>query len=85
MNLKTDGPDCKMIFKFGKHIERLHSARKQYRRIYICSFCGAKQRCKTLVGKSQPLSDLYRAGAGQASFYAVFMVLINPTPDPQSR
>nr|DAM17832.1 MAG TPA: hypothetical protein [Caudoviricetes sp.] len=25
-------------------------------------------RCKTLVGKSQPLSDLYRAGAGEASF-----------------
>ena len=42
LNLKTDGPDCKMIFKFGKHVERFHSIRKQCRRIYICSFCVAK-------------------------------------------
>ena len=29
LNLKTDGLICKMIFKFGKHVERLHSIRKQ--------------------------------------------------------
>ena len=34
LNLKTDGPDYKMIFKFDKHVERLHSTRKQGRRIY---------------------------------------------------
>ena len=42
LNLKTDGPDCKMIFKFGSRVERLHSARKQGRRIYnvcICKQC----------------------------------------------
>ena len=42
LNLKADGPDCKMIFKFGRHVERLHSIRKQCRRIYICLFCVAK-------------------------------------------
>ena len=42
LNLKTDGLDYKMIFKFGKHVERLHSTRKQCRRIYICLFCVAK-------------------------------------------
>ena len=42
LNLKTDGPDHKMIFKFGKHIERLHSTRKQCRRIYICELVGAR-------------------------------------------
>ena len=35
LNLKTDGPDCKMIFKFGSRVERLHSSRKQGRRIYL--------------------------------------------------
>ena len=34
LNLKTDGLDCSVIFKFGKHIERLHSIRKQCLRIY---------------------------------------------------
>ena len=29
-----DGLDRKMIFKFGKHLERLHSTRKQCLRIY---------------------------------------------------
>ena len=42
LNLKTDGPDYKTIFKFGKHIERFHSARKQCRRIYICELVGAR-------------------------------------------
>ena len=28
LNLKTDGLNCKMIFKSGERIERLHSARK---------------------------------------------------------
>ena len=56
LNLKTDGPDCKMIFKFGKHVERFHSTRKQGRRIYnvcICKQCVCLYkhhlRCKTLV------------------------------------
>ena len=62
LNLKADGPDCKMIFKFGRHIERLYSARKQGRRIYIVCIC--KQcvclykhhlRCKILVGSTQTL------------------------------
>ena len=58
LNLKTDGPDCKMIFKFGKHVERFHSIRKQGRRIYnvcICKQCVCLYkhhlRCKTLVGE----------------------------------
>ena len=62
LNLKADGPDCKMIFKFGRYIERLYSARKQGRRIYIVCIC--KQcvclykhhlRCKILVGSTQTL------------------------------
>ena len=61
-NLKMDGLDRKMIFKFGRHIERLYSARKQGRRIYIVCIC--KQcvclykhhlRCKILVGNTQTL------------------------------
>ena len=52
LNLKTDGLDCKMIFKFGRHIERLHSARKQGRRVYICLFCFAKY----LLGAPKPLN-----------------------------
>ena len=52
LNLKTDGLDCKMIFKFGSRIERLHSARKQCRRIYICLFCVAKY----LLGTPKPLN-----------------------------
>ena len=52
LNLKTDGLDCKMIFKFGKHVERLHSTRKQCRRIYICLFCVAKY----LLGAPKPLN-----------------------------
>ena len=62
LNLKTDGPDCKMIFKFGSRIERLHSARKQGRRIYnvcICKQCVCLYkhhlRCKILVGNTQTL------------------------------
>lgn len=50
--LKTDGLICKMIFKFGKHVERLHSTRKQCRRIYICLFCVAKY----LLGTPKPLN-----------------------------
>ena len=42
LNLKTDGLDYKMIFKFGKRIERLHSCCKQCRRIYICELVGAR-------------------------------------------
>ena len=38
MNLKADGPDCKMVFKFGSRVERLHSARKQGIRLYKCYF-----------------------------------------------
>ena len=51
-NLKMDGLDRKMIFKFGKHLERLHSTRKQCRRIYICLFCAAKY----LLGTPKPLN-----------------------------
>ena len=53
LNLKTDGPDYKMIFKFGKHIERLHSCCKQCRRIYICLFCSAKY----LLGIPKPFQN----------------------------
>ena len=52
VNLKADGLICKMIFKFGKHVERLHSTRKQCRRIYICLFCVAKY----LLGTPKPLN-----------------------------
>ena len=52
LNLKMDGLDRKMIFKFGKHAERLHSTRKQCRRIYICFFCVAKY----LLGTPKPLN-----------------------------
>ena len=51
-NLKMDGLDRKMIFKSGKHVERIHSARKQCRRIYICLFCFAKY----LLGTPKPLN-----------------------------
>ena len=58
MNLKADGPECKMVFKFGSRVERLHSIRKQGRRIYnvcICKQCVCLYkhhlRCKTLVGE----------------------------------
>ena len=50
LNLKTDGLICKMIFKFGEHVERFHSIRKQCRRIYICLFCVAKY----LLGNPKP-------------------------------
>ena len=62
LNLKTDGPDCKIIFKFGSRVERLHSARKQCRRIYICLFCVAKR----LLGDTQTL-ELHLLDAGLAS------------------
>ena len=61
LNLKTDGPDQKMNFKFGKHVERFHSTRKQCRRIYICLFCVAKY----LLEKSQTL-ELHPMDAGYA-------------------
>ena len=57
-----DGLDRKMIFKFGKHLERLHSTRKQCRRIYICLFCVAKY----LLGNTQTL-ELHPLDAGLAS------------------
>ena len=59
LNLKTDGLNCKMFFKFGKRIERIHSACKQCRRIYICHFCSAK----ILVGNAQTL-ELHLVDAG---------------------
>ena len=34
LSLKADGLIYKMIFKFGKHVERFHSIRKQCLRIY---------------------------------------------------
>ena len=70
LNLKTDGLDRKMIFKFGSRIERLHSARKQGRRIYnvcICKQCVCLYkhhlRCKILVGNTQTL-ELHPVDAG---------------------
>ena len=70
LNLKTDGLICKMIFKFGKHVERLHSARKQGRRIYnvcICKQCVCLYkhhlRCKMLVGNTQT-RELHPLDAG---------------------
>lgn len=57
-----DGPDCKMIFKFGKYDERFHSIRKQCRRIYNSDFCVAK----ILVGDTQTL-ELHPLDAGLAS------------------
>ena len=73
MNLKADGPDCKIIFKFGSRVERLHSARKQGRRIYnvcICKQCVCLYkhhlRCKILVGNTQTL-ELHPLDAGLAS------------------
>ena len=73
LNLKTDGPDCKIIFKFGSRVERLHSARKQGRRIYnvcICKQCVCLYkhhlRCKILVGNTQTL-ELHPLDAGLAS------------------
>ena len=59
-------------FQTRKHIEKLHSTRKQGRRIYIVCIC--KQcvclykhhlRCKILVGKSQTL-ELHPVDAGCA-------------------
>ena len=60
LNLKTDGLICKMIFKSGKHVERIHSARKQC----VCLY-KHHLRCKMLVGKSQTL-ELHPVDAGCA-------------------
>ena len=72
LNLKADGSDCKMIFKFGSRVERLHSARKQGRRIYnvcICKQCVCLYkhhlRCKMLVGDTQA-RELHPVDAGCA-------------------
>ena len=61
LNLKTDGPDCKMIFKSGKHVERIHSARKQC----VCLY-KHHLRCKMLVGDTQTL-ELHPMDADLAS------------------
>ena len=73
LNLKTDGLACKIIFKIGGQFERLHSTRKQCRRIYICLFCVAKYllykhhlRCKILVGNTQT-RELHPLDAGRLS------------------
>ena len=58
LNLKADGPDCKMIFKFGRHVERLHSARKQC----VCPY-KHHLRCKILVGNTQT-RELHPVDAG---------------------
>jgi hypothetical protein len=60
LNLKADGPDCKMIFKFGRHIERLYSARKQC----VCLY-KHHLRCKILVGNTQT-RELHPMDAGCA-------------------
>ena len=60
LNLKTDGLACKIIFKIGGQVERLHSASKQCRRIYICLFCVAKY----LLGECpKPLNCIQRMQA----------------------
>ena len=58
MNLKADGPDCKMVFKFGSRVERLHSTRKQC----VCLY-KHHLRCKMLVGNTQT-RELHRVDAG---------------------
>ena len=52
LNLKNGRSDCKMLFKFGKHVERLHSICKQCLRIYKDHFCVAKY----LLGTPKPLN-----------------------------
>ncbi len=59
LNLKTDGLNCKMIFKTGERIERLHSCSKQCLRIYKDHFCSAKY----LLGNTQTL-ELHPVDAG---------------------
>ena len=74
MNLKADGPDCKMVFKFGSRVERLHSARKQGRRIYnvcICKQCFRLYKntfcvAKCLLGCAQTPCVLHPLDAGCA-------------------
>ena len=69
LNLKTDGLICKMIFKFGEHVERFHSVSKQGGRIYnvcICKQCVAYTTicvAKRLLGSTQTL-ELHRADTG---------------------
>ena len=57
-----DGLDRKVIFKFGKHIEGVHSTSKQCRRIYNGDFCVAKY----LLGNTQTL-ELHPMDADLAS------------------
>ena len=83
LNLKADGSDCKMIFKFGSRVERLHSTRKQGRRIYnvcICKQCVCLYkhhlRCKMLVGNTQTL-DLRPVDAGWCAL--ANLTLVSPT------
>ena len=70
LNLKTDGLICKMIFKFGEHVERLHSVSKQGGRIYnvcTCKQCVAYTNticvAKRLLESTQTL-ELHRADTG---------------------
>ena len=63
LNLKTDGLICKMIFKFGEHVERFHSIRKQC----VCLY-KHHLRCKILVGNTQTRElHLLDAGCAMAS------------------
>ena len=74
LNLKTDGLNCKMIFKSGERIERLHSCSKQGRRIYnvcICKQCFRLYKntfcvAKCLLGCAQTPCVLYPLDAGCA-------------------
>ena len=52
LNLKMDGLNCKMIFKSGERIERLHSCSKQCFRLYKNTFCVAK----CVLGNPKPLN-----------------------------
>ena len=61
LNLKTDGLNCKMIFKSWERIERLHSCSKQC----VCLY-KHHLRCKMLVGNTQSL-ELYPLDVGCAA------------------
>ena len=70
-----DGLDRKVIFKFGKHIEGVHSTSKQCRRIYNSDFCVAKY----LLGNTQTL-ELHPMDADLASQMRKFVVLTHCQP-----
>ena len=84
LNLKTDGPDYKMIFKSGKHVERLHSTRKQGRRIYICELVGARPLhllSQTVLSLKSPTGAFIAALRSANANFALQKYLLGP-PKP---